>query len=343
MRIAQLAPLWKPVPPPKYGGTELMVANLSEGLEELGADVTVFCCGGSNVKTKKVEVIEESMYSLTNGFNFEWISPYEFLAFDALFSRLNDFDIVHNHMGIHPVVFAPLLKIPMITTMDSSVPPDFPYLAEKFKSNPFVSISNSQRKNAPNLNYIATINYGIDISSFTPSFDSNGDYLLFIGTLSENKGIDIAVKAAHELGERLIIAGEIRKEDDEFLKNNVWPLVDGDKIRFVGEVGHDEKASLYANAKAMLFPIRWNEAFGIVMPESLACGTPVVAFDNGSVPEIIDHGRTGFVVKTYNEFKEAITQVDKISRKLCRETAELRFDQMIMAKKYLDLYQKLIL
>ncbi len=342
MRIAQLAPLWKPVPPPKYGGTELAVAGLAEELQKLGADVTVFCCGGSSVKTKKVEVLETPMYDLMHGFNFDWIAPYEFLAFDALFSRLKDFDIVHNHMGIHPLVFAPLLNIPMVTTLDSSVPPDFPYLAERFKDEIFVSVSDAQRKNAPYLQYVETIPYGINVSRFTPNLNQDQAYLLFLGTLSENKGIDLAVKAAHELGEKLIIAGEIRETDKDFLNTNVWPFVDGEQIRFVGEVGHEEKAKLYAGAKALLFPIRWNEAFGLVMPEALACGTPVIGYGNGSVPEVIDDGKTGFVVKDFAQFKAAIKQVHTISRNLCRETAERRFDRVIMAKRYLKLYERLV-
>lgn len=342
MRVAQLAPLWKPAPPKKYGGTELMVADLSEGLQELGVDVTVFCCSGSTVKTKRIEVIPKPMYDLMGGFNFSWISPYEFLAFEALFARLNDFDIVHNHLGVHPLVFAPLLAIPMVTTLDSSVPPDFPYLAKHFRHNPFISISNAQRANAPYLDYIETIYHGIDISRFEPCFDTDNDYLFFIGTLSRNKGIHLAVQAAKELGEKLIIAGEIREIDKEFLEKEVWPHVDGKNIRFIGEVGHKEKATLYAKAKAVLFPIQWNEAFGLVMIEALASGTPVIAYDHGSVPEVIENGKTGFIVKTFAQLKMSIKNVGQISRATCRNAAERRFDRSIMAKNYLSLYQRMI-
>lgn len=341
MRIAQLAPLWKPVPPKKYGGTELMVANLSEELQKLGADVTVFCCGGSTVNTKRVEVIDKPMYDLVNGFNFSWISPYEFLTFEALFARLKDFDIVHNHLGIHPLVFAPLLQIPVVTTLDSSVPPDFPYLAKRFKNNLFTSISDAQRANAPYLNYLETIHHGIDLSGFKPCFDLDNDYLFFIGTLSHSKGIHLAVRAAKELGEKLIIAGEIREDDKAFLDKEVWPLVDGENIRFIGEVGHKEKATLYAKAKAVLFPIQWNEAFGLVMIEALASGTPVIAYQNGSVAEVIEDGKTGFIVKTFSQFKRSIKHVGQISRVACREAAEQRFDRSIMAKNYLALFQKI--
>ena len=341
MRVAQLAPLWKPVPPKKYGGTELMVADLSEGLQELGVDVTVFCCGGSTVKTERVEVITKPMYDLMHGFNFSWVSPHEFLTFEALFARLKDFDIVHNHLGVHPLVFAPLLPIPMVTTLDSSVPPDFPYLAEHFKDNPFISISDAQRANAPYLNYIETIHHGVDISRFKPCFDGDKGYLFFIGTLSPNKGIHLAVQAAKELGEELIIAGEIREADRIFLEKEVWPFVDGKQIRFIGEVGHREKSKLYANAKAVLFPIQWNEAFGLVMIEALASGTPVIAYHNGSAPEVIDDGKTGFIVKTFSQFKRSIKNVGHISRIACREAAEKRFDRAIMAKKYLSRYQQM--
>lgn len=342
MRIALLAPLWKPVPPPKYGGTELVVANLAEELHRLGADVTVFCCGGSTVKVKRVEVIRKPMYDLVGGFHFSWISPYEFLAFDALFARLKYFDIVHNHMGIHPLVFAPLLGIPMLTTLDSSLPPDFPYLVERFKRHAFISVSDAQRKNAPDLHYVETIHHGIDLSKYKPHFNKEKEYFLFMGTLSANKGIHLAVRAAHELGERLIIAGEIRDEDRQFLDKQVVSLVDGKKIRFVGEVGHAEKVKLYAHAKALLFPTQWNEAFGLVMIEALACGTPVIGYDNGSVPEIIEDGKTGFVVHTFSQFKKRMTQVGLISRQECRKVAELRFGRSIMAEKYLTLCNRFL-
>lgn len=342
LRIAELAPLWKIIPPQKYGGSELVVSNITERLVEEGHDVTLFACGGSNTSAKLVDVIEKPMYDLLGGFSWDAIQPYEFLAFADLFDRIDDFDIIHNHLGFHPLVFSKIINIPIVTTLHSSVKPDFPYLAERFKNNPFVSISNAQRKLVPDLHYVETIYHGIVTKKFEPDYSPNKDYFLFIGTLSPNKGIDIAVKACHKLHEKLIIAGELRDSDAEFLKKEVFPYVDGDDIRFIGEVGHDDKVKLYKDAKALLFPIRWNEAFGLVMAESLASGTPVIAFENGSIPEVITDNKTGFVVNSEEDFVNKMGEVNQISREICRKEAEERFDVSIMTQRYVDLFTRLI-
>ncbi len=341
MNIALLAPLWKKVPPEKYGGTELIVANLANGLTQLGHEVTTFACAGSKMDGNLIEAIPDEMYNLIGGFKWDAIQSYEFLAYYKLGRRINDFDIVHNHMGMHPLALASFSQVPFLTTLHSSLPPDFQHLAEEFANENFSSISLAQRKLAPNLNYVANVYHGIDIDSFVPNFNP-GSYLFFIGTLSHNKGIDIAVRAAHQLNLPLIIAGEIRESDREFLNKEVFPLVDGEKIKFIGEVSHQEKASLYAGAKALLFPSRWNEAFGLVVAESLACGTPVVALNNGSPSEIIEDKKTGYIVNTEEEFMDAIKNISKISRELCRAEAVSRFSLIEMAKRYVEVYKKLI-
>lgn len=342
MRIALLSPLWKKVPPEKYGGSELVVANLAKGLTELGHEVTTFACGGSEVSGKLIPVIPKPMYDLVGGFDWNGIKQYEFLSFFELSNRVKDFDIVHNHMGFHPISFAPLLSIPMVTTLHSSLPPDFPYLADSFKEYPFVSISNSQRNLAPKLNYVGTVHHGIDVKNFNTRLDGKGSGFVFLGTLSHNKGIDIAVKAAHQLGVKLTIAGETREEDKNFLEKEVFPYVDGEQIKFIGEVGHEEKNRLFSEADGVLFPSRWNEAFGLVIIEALACGTPVVALNNGAVSEILKDGETGFIVEEEASFAEAMKEINKISRKTCRKEAEKRFDISVMAKNYENLFNSLI-
>jgi glycosyltransferase involved in cell wall biosynthesis len=341
MRIAQLAPLWKTVPPQKYGGSELVVANLSDALTDAGHDVTVFGCGGSQVKGAFVEVIDRPMYDILGGFSWGAIQSYEFLLYDELFKRLDDFDVVHNHTGFHTVVFDKLLPQPMVTTIHSSLPPDFPALAEQFRGGNYVSISNAQREITPYLNYVATVYHGIETKKFTPSYEA-GEYFCFVGTMSENKGIDRAVRAAHELHERLLIAGEIRDSDRAFLEAEVTPMVDNDRIRFLGEISFEEKVRLYAGAKALLFPIRWSEAFGLVAPEAMACGTPVIAYPNGSLPELIANGETGFLVNSVEELKDRMQLIEKISREHCRAVAVERFDSAAMAQAYVDVYTKLI-
>lgn len=341
MKIAILSPLWKKVPPQKYGGTELVVANLAKGLTQLGHQVTTFACAGSKVEGELVEVIPDEMYNLIGGFKWDAIQSYEFLSFYKLGLRLNDFDIIHNHMGLHPLALAPFASIPFLTTLHSSLRPDFQHLADEFKQENFSSISIAQRSLAPNLNYVANVYHGIDTDSFVPNYQE-GSYLFFIGTLSHNKGVDIAVRAAHKLGLPLILAGEVRESDKEFLEREVFPLIDGEKIKFIGEVNHAEKAALYAGAKALLFPSRWNEAFGLVIAEALACGTPVIAMNNGSPSEVISHGKTGYVVDSENDFIEAVKKISNISREECRAEAVSRFSILEMAKKYVEVYNKLI-
>ena len=319
-----------------------MVANLAKGLTDLGHEVTTFACGGSEVSGEFVSVIEKPMYDLIGGFDWNGIKQYEFLSFFELGKRINDFDVVHNHMGLHPIALAPFMDKPFVTTLHSSLPPDFPYLAEAFRDFPFVSISEAQRKLAPKLNYVGTVYHGIDIKCFQSRLEGVGNGFVFMGTLSYNKGIDIAVKAAKELGVKLTIAGEIREADKEFLDKEVFPYVDGEKIKFIGEVGHEEKNKLFSEADAVLFPSRWIEAFGLVLIEALACGTPVIALDNGAVSEVLRDGKTGFIVENENSFVEAMEKIKIISRKDCREEAEQRFDISVMAKNYERVYEQLI-
>ncbi len=338
MNIALLAPLWKTVPPQKYGGSELVVANLAKGLTALGHDVTTFACGGSQVAGKLVSVIEKSMYDLVGGFDWNGIKQYEFLSFFELGRRKADFDVIHNHMGFHPIALAPFLSLPFVTTLHSSLPPDFPFLADAFCAYPFVSISEAQRILAPDLNYVDTVYHGIDVQSFRARLTGAGNGFVFIGTLSKNKGIDIAVKAAHALGVRLTIAGEVREDDRAFLDAEVFPYVDGKNITCIGEIGHEEKNQLFANADGVLFPSRWNEAFGLVMIEALACGTPVVALNRGAVSEVLRDGETGFIVEDEASFGDTMKRIHELSRERCRQDAEQRFDISSMARGYERVY-----
>jgi glycosyltransferase involved in cell wall biosynthesis len=342
MKIALLAPLWKKIPPDKYGGSELVVANLAKGLTNLGHEVTTFACAGSNVSGKLIPVIPEPMYDLVGGFDWNGIKQYEFLSFFELGKHIGDFDVVHNHMGFHPVALAPFISIPFVTTLHSSLPPDFPFLAEAFREYPFISISNSQRNLAPKLNYVETVYHGIDTEAFLKDFRKHDNEFFFLGTLSKNKGIDIAVRGAKALGARLTIAGEIREEDKAFLESEVLPFVDGERIRFIGEVSHAEKMKLLNNSSALLFPSRWSEAFGLVMVEALACGTPVVALNNGAVSEVLRHEKTGFIAENEDQFIESMKRVGEISREACRDEAEKRFDISVMATNHLEVYKKLI-
>jgi len=340
MRIAQLAPLWKTVPPAKYGGSELIVSLLTEQLAKNGHEVTLFACGGSKTGAHLKQIIDRPLYDILGKFDFSAIPFQDFLsiheAFDmALKGRV---DIIHNHMGFHVASLADTLPIPMVTTNHSSLPPDFPELAVEARHSNYVSISNAQRKTAPYLNYINTVYHGIDVKSYD-FCDTPEDYLLFFATMWNEKGVDRAVKIARETKMKLIMAGDIRRQSDF---DAVKPFIDGKNISFLGEVDFKAKNKLFKYAKAYLFPIRWNEAFGLTVVESLACGTPVIAWPNGSLPEIIEHGKTGFLVKSVDEAVSAIKNVDKISRQDCRDTAIKRFDAKVMADQYVEVYRRLI-
>lgn len=344
MRIAQIAPLWKTVPPQKYGGVELAVSNITEGLIKKGHDVTLFACGGSKTKGKLIEIIKEPLYELTGCFSWDAISPYEFLMYYALAEKVKnrEFDLIHNHLGFQLLPLAPLIDVPIVTTMHSSLEPDFPYLAEKFKNNNYVSISNAQRELAPYLNYVETIYHGLQNSEYEPRLSGDSDYYLFLGSLIKNKGVNIAVKAAKELGIKLFLAGEFRESEKDFYDKEVDPYIDGKQIRVLGEVTTKEKNRLLRGAKALLFPSQWKEAFGLVIIEALTHGTPVVAYGNGAVPEIIIEGKTGYIVDDYDDFKSKIMQVGGLSRKACREDAEARFDVSVVVDNYISLFAKLV-
>jgi len=340
MKIAILAPLWKTVPPQKYGGTELVASLLADGLVELGHDVTLYACGGSKTKANLIEVIDRPLFDILGGFKFDAIQFQDFMevkmAFDA--AKAGQYDIIHNHMGLNMAALSNLSPVPMITTNHSSITPDFEPISKLAKDSNYVSISDSQRSLAPYLNYVATVYHGIDTKSF--NFNPiSGDYLLFLATMSESKGVDRAIEIAKKSNMKMYMAGDIR---DQSYFDTIKPLIDGEQIIYLGEVDSETKNDLMRNAKAYIFPIRWSEAFGLTVVESLATGTPVIAFPNGSLPELIDDGKTGFLVNTIDEAITAIKNIETISREECRRQAVERFDYLVMAKNYVKVYEDLI-
>lgn len=343
MRIAQLAPLWFPVPPTKFGGTERVIHCINEGLASLGHEITLFACKGSHCRGKTIEIIDKPMFDILGGLDFKTIQGYEFLSYHQLLKQLSNFDIVHNHMGIHSLAFTPISPIPFVTTYHSSISPDFPYLAEEFKNSNFVSISDAQRKLAPNLNWVATVYNPVDFSLYEANYGKENDYLLFLGAITKNKGVHLAAKAAKQLGKKLIIAGRVIYDaDKKYFQEEIAPLVDDSQVKFIGEVDDQTKNDLYRNAVAFLFPSQWEEAFGLVMIEALACGTPVIAFNKGAIPEIIGNGVNGFIVETYEEFCDKIKEVGSISRQKCRSSVENRFSPRTIAEQYTNVYSKII-
>jgi glycosyltransferase involved in cell wall biosynthesis len=338
MKIGIIAPLWKPVPPEGYGGTELVVSYITEELVRRGHDVTLFASGDSKTNARLVPIVEKNLYSLLGGFDWREFS-YDILQADKVANMSEEFSIIHNHNGFIPLAFTPCIKRPVITTLHSSLPPEPKVLSEAFKDRCFVSISNAQRSLAPYLNYIKTIYHGIKVEEF-PFNERDKGYLLFLGTFSPYKGPDTAIEVAKRSGIPIILAGERRDEFKEYIKKYIDDKADGENVIIKGELDPNEKAQLLSGAISLLMPVRWEEAFGLVMVEAMACGTPVIGFRKGSIPEIIEDRKTGFIVEDTEEMINAIKKIRNISRAFCRETARDKFSVERMVNDYERLYEE---
>jgi glycosyltransferase involved in cell wall biosynthesis len=339
LRIAQLAPLWIEIPPKKFGGTERVINNLTKGFIGLGHQVKLFAVKGSKTKGELVEILDRPLLEILGEFNFKSIEAREFLSYSKLIDHIAELDIIHNHMGIHPLVLSKLIKVPFVTTYHSSIEPDFPYLAEEFKDCMYVSISNAQRKLAPYLNWIATIPNSVDTSLYSANLGKTENYLLFLGALNQNKGLDWAINVALETKEKLIIAGKfMNSKEEEWFDKEIKPKIDNFQIKFIGEVDDKQKQILFSNAGAFLFPSQWEEAFGLVALEAMACGTPVIGTNKGAIPEIIEHGRNGFIAEDYQTFINLIGQIKEISREECRKSVEENYSIDKVASMYSDLF-----
>ncbi len=355
LKIAQLVPPWISVPPKKYGGTELIVSHLTEELIKRGHQVTLFASGDSITRAKLISVCPKALY----GVGIPWTDAFwPLLHTSTAFEKAKNFDIIHNHFHYFGLSFSSLVKTPVVTTYHGDFAtaeknPAKYQILEKFKRNYFISISNLQRKfTKVNLNFIATVYNGINLKEFKFNNKSQ-NYLVWLGRITEKKGIIEAIRAAKKIKLPLKIAAKIDKNylpDVKFYEEKVKPLIDGKQIQYLGEVTGSVRNELLRNALALLNPIKWNEPFGLVMPEAMACGTPVVAFNRGSVPEIVKDGKTGFVVSQFDKKKkinikglvEAIKKVDQIDRKECRRRVEENFTVEKMVDGYEEVYYKIV-
>lgn len=346
MRIAQIAPLWEQVPPKTYGGTELVVHNLCETLSAQGHDVTLFACAGSESENlvccapTSLRAMEDQLKSDKTHCT---VMAYELQMLQRVFEQADQFDLIHNHVGFQALPFASMTRTPVVTTLHNALQPE-PVLDLFLKNaqQPYVSISHYQRALWPELNYVATIYHGIALQRFLPCFDSsNKAYLVFFGRLSPEKGPQHAIQIARRLGMRLILAGKIDRVDRSFYEQELAPWVDGQQIRYIGELNHAEKVDLLRNAAATLCPVTWPEPFGLVMIESMACGTPVFALRDGSVPEVINHGQTGYVAESLDELTEAVRHWHLYDRRQIRAIAEERFSMARMGADHALLYERL--
>lgn len=349
MKIVQISSLWESTPPPKYGGLELVVSNLTEELVAQGHEVVLFATGDSSTKAQLKATYPRALYR--DG--VPWTSMYDTLTHVAeavRFAKEWGADVVHNHLSHRSLSTVSLSSVPFINTIHGTldkelIPEDKLRAFEHFKDQNYVSISNFQRVHFPGLNWIANAYNGIQVEKFTYEAESKGEYLLWVGRFTQTKAPHLAIKYAKEFGMKLLLAGKLDQQTPEDLKyfdEMVKPLLQDGVAEWVGEVGHDEKAKLYKDASVLLNPIQWDEPFGLVSPESMACGTPVVAYERGSMPEIIVSGKTGFLVPPGNEeqFVESIGLAMKLDRSECRKHAENNFSVHSMTESYLAAYKK---
>lgn len=341
MKIAQLAPVLERVPPFRYGGIELVVSLLTEELVRRGHEVTLFASGDSITKAT-LKSAHNQATRLDKTVQFPVV--YEYIALGDLYSEAHKYDIIHSHMGFQSLPFASLVKTPTVQTLHGTLDfADFIKIYRYYGDQPYISISDAQREPLPDINYVSTVYNGIDTNAYPFQAESQQTpYLLFLGRMPPEKGPEQAIAIAHATGIPLKMAGKVDSECQEYFEATIKPLIDGEHIQYLGEVSHEEKAQLLGGAVATLFPIQWREPFGLVMIESMATGTPVIGMGYGSVPEVIDHGKTGFVCHSLEEMIEAVPEAIKLNRQTCRDYVEKHFSVSTMVDEYLKTYEMVI-
>ena len=337
MRIAQLAPLAESVPPKLYGGTERVVAWLVDELVELGHDVTLFASGDSRTTGKLHPVWPRALRLGRKGADPSAASA---MLLEAIARRARDFDVIHAHIDWLPLPLLSRLGVPFLTTMHGRLDlPGLPDVVRQFPEASFVSISDHQRLPLPQAKWIGTIQHGLPSEPLHPSYEK-GSYLAFLGRLTADKGPEDAIRIAHATRMPLRIAAKIPRSETAYFRKHLAPRIDGEQVQLVGEVDDIKKQSFLGRAAALLFPIDWPEPFGLVMIEAMACGTPVIAYRAGSVPEVIEHGLTGFIVENEEQAVKAVGELGKLDRRRVRGRFEERFTARRMARQYEDLYGK---
>ena len=338
MKIAQIAPLAESVPPKLYGGTERVVAWLVDELVDLGHEVTLFASGDS---VTGAELIPVCPRALRLGRPRTDPMAMQAALIEEVASRAKDFDLIHAHIDWLHLPLLSRLGVPFLTTCHGRLDlPLFPDVIRRFPSAALVSISENQRIPLPQANWVGTVYHGLPPDLLRPSFEP-GSYLAFLGRLTVEKGPEPAMRIARAVGMPLHIAAKVPRGETTYFKERIEPQVDGRQVRLIGEVNDRAKQGFLAGAAALLFPIDWPEPFGLVMIEAMACGTPVIAFRSGSVPEVVDHGITGFVVSDEEEAIQAIGRLSKLDRRRVRAQFEKRFTSRRMAEEYLNHYAAL--
>ena len=338
MRIAQIAPLMEAVPPKLYGGTERVIHYLTEELVEMGHDVTLFASGDSVTKAELIPIVKESLRLDPNCID---AMPYHIIQLEEVFNLHKSFDIIHFHTDYFHFPLSSRIHTPSVTTLHGRLDiPDLQPLFNRFSDQPVISISESQRIPLPQANWVGTVYHGLP-EKLHKIGSGEGNYLAFMGRISPEKGVDKAIDIAIKAGIPLKIAAKVDKVDQEYFETEIRQLMDHPLIEFVGEINEREKSAFIGNAKALIFPINWSEPFGMVMIEAMSCGTPVIAFNRGSVPEVIDDGVTGFLVTNVDEAVTAVEKINTMLRSMVRKVFEEKFTAARMAKDYLKIYESL--
>ncbi|MBN2331369.1 MAG: glycosyltransferase family 4 protein [Candidatus Aenigmarchaeota archaeon] len=337
MKIAQLVPPIVPTPPKLYGGTERVASMLTEELVSRGHKVTLFATGDSKTHAKLRYLVKEATGIGSCSHLLNMAQVY------SAYREADEFDIIHNHAGFFGIASSKFISRPTVTTMHNDyLLPKFPEFHFFRNATNFVFISKKQEKRMHGLRSAGVVYNATDTDEYTFSPDKE-DYLLFLGNCYKHKGPDIAIRVAKRLGMKLIITGKYDpgRQEAWFMKN-VAPHVDGKRIIFRKLIPFEEKLDLYQHARCVLFPIRWEEPFGLVMIESMACGTPVVAFGKGSVPEIIKHGETGFIADDYRQFLAYVKRAHEINPRACRRWVKRKFSIEVMADSYERVYRRIL-
>lgn len=334
MRVAILSPIAWRTPPEKYGPWEQVASNITEGLIEKGIDVTLFATGNSTTKGK-LQYVSETAYAENTDMDPK---VWECLHISNLMEQANDFDLIHNNFDFLPLSYSRLIKTPMITTIHGFSSPKILQVYKKYNvDNIYVSISNSDR--SPELDYIATVYNGINRDEFffrsTPK-----EYLLFFGRIHPEKGTYESIQIAKKAGRKLIISGLI--QDNGYFNKKVKPFINNEDVIYVGNSGAIDRNKLMGEAFALLHPISFDEPFGLSVAEAMLCGTPVIAFSKGSMPELIDNSKTGFLVENIDEAAEVVKDIKFIDRKYCHEWACSKFTRQKMIEGYLTVYKSIL-
>jgi len=334
MRIAVLSPISWRTPPRHYGPWESVVSLLTEELVHMGLDVTLFATGDSQTSGKLVAVCPRP-YSEDHS-----VDPKvaECLHISEIFERAAEFDLIHNNFDFLPLTYSGLVGTPVVTTIHGFSSPTIIPVYKKYNARShYVAISESDK--SPELDYIATVHHGIDINQF-PFHDAAGEYLLFFGRIHPDKGVYEAIQVAQRVGMKLVIAGII--QDQDYFASKVEPHIDGVTVEYLGSVGPDRRADVLGQAIALLHLISFDEPFGLSLVESMACGTPVIAFRRGSMPEIIRHTETGYIADDIEGAINAVAAIKSIDRSECRADVEQRFTSARMARDYVGVYEKIL-